>query len=327
MEGLDKLEQETPLLVVCGPTASGKTRLSIELAKRMDGEIVSADSMQIYCRMDIGTAKPTVGEIDGIPHHLLDILAPGERFSVAQYVEQAKAAIGDITARGRLAILAGGTGLYIDSLTRNIQFAAFREDLALREELRQLAALQGNAAVWALLRDCDPDLAQGLHPNNMGRIIRGIEVFQVTGKPLSQWQRESTLTPPTYQLCMLGLGFRDREALYKRIDARVDGMLDQGLLDEVRTLMEDGLSATAGQAIGYKELFGYFRGESTLDQAVDAIKRESRRYAKRQLTWLRRDPRIRWLYGEDYDSFSGLLEAGYAMADQRLNGEANDEIH
>lgn len=302
------MKKLTPLLVVCGPTASGKTALAVALAARFGGEVVSADSMQIYCRMNIGTAKPTESEMQGIPHHLLDFLDPAERFSVARYVAMAKEAVADIYRRGRLPILCGGTGLYIDSLTRNVRFAEIREDPALRAELRGRAVEEGAEAVWDLLRQCDPVLAEKLHPNNLGRVIRGIEVFRMTGTPLSEWQRRSLLEPPDYNLCMLGLAFRDRDRLYSRIDRRVDEMLEQGLEAEARALYDDGLTGTAAQAIGYKELFAHFRGEQTLAEAADTLKRETRRYAKRQLTWLRRDGRIRWLYADDHQNTASLIE-------------------
>lgn len=310
------MKKTMPLLVVCGPTASGKTGLAIDLALSFGGEIVSADSMQIYRDMNIGTAKPTPEEMRGIPHHLLDFLAPGERFSVAQYVEKAKEAVADIAARGRLPILCGGTGLYIDSLTRNVQFAEIREDLPLRQELRELAAEQGNDAVWRLLEGCDPSLAAKLHPNNLGRVIRGIEVHRVTGIPLSEWQRRSLLVPPEYDLCMLGLDYRSRAALYDRIDRRVELMLRQGLREEARVLYDAGLAGTAGQAIGYKEFFACFRGEQSTEEAVDTLKRETRRYAKRQLTWFRRDGRIRWLYPDDYENADALLGAARAIVEE-----------
>lgn len=303
-----------PLLVVCGPTASGKTGLAVTLAKRFGGEVVSADSMQVYRKLDIGTAKPTTAEMDGVPHHMLDILDPGEAFSVAQYTEQAKAVINGIAARGKLPILAGGTGLYIDSLTRNIQFAEMPALPALREELTVFAREKGNGYVWELLRECDPELAERLHPNNLGRVIRAIEVYRASGVPQSEWQRRSKVEPPPYRLCMLGLLWQ-REMLYERIDRRVSLMVQQGLLEEARVLYDTGLSKTAGQAIGYKELFAYFAGRKKIDEALEDIRRESRRYAKRQMTWLRRDERIHWLDAAQGDALQSKV---YRIVQQTL---------
>lgn len=302
------MERKTPLLVICGPTASGKTGLAVAVAKRLNGEVVSADSMQLYRRMDIGTAKPTDEEMVGVPHHLIDLLDPGERFSVAQYVERAKAVIAEVDRRGRLPIVCGGTGLYVDSLTRNIRFVEMDENPALRKELAALAEAQGNQSVWEMLYRCDPQLAKRLHPNNLGRVIRGIEVYRASGVPLSEWQRRSREDAPAYRLCMVGLHW-PRERLYERIGRRVDAMMEQGLMDEARALWETGLSSTAMQAIGYKELFAYFSGEISLETAVEEIKRESRRYAKRQMTWLRRDERVHWIAAEEYgpDGLAGLV--------------------
>lgn len=288
------MENKIPLVAVCGPTASGKTGLAIAIAQQLDGEIVSADSMQIYRGMDIGTAKPTMQERMGIPHHLLDILDPGETFSVARFVEIAKETVSEIHARGKLPILTGGTGLYIDSLTRNILFPDIQDHPELRAQLQATAQKEGNDAVWALLASCDPILAQKLHPNNVGRVIRGIEVFRATGVPLSEWQRRSKLAAPPYRLCMLGLRW-PQEILYERINQRVQIMMQQGLLAEARAFFQQAHSYTSAQAIGYKELFAYFQGEISIEQAVEQIQQESRRYAKRQMTWLRRDSRIHWI--------------------------------
>lgn len=327
MEGWDSLKQ-TPLLIICGPTAGGKTALAVELAIRLVGEVVSADSMQVYRRLDIGTAKPTGEEMRGVPHHLIGCFEPGEVFSVAKYVAMAKEAVADIGARGKLPILCGGTGLYIDSLTRNVRFPEMPENPALRQSLREQAVKEGNGIVWNRLNECDPELAETLHPNNLGRIIRAIEVYEATGIPMSEWQRRSLKEPSDYELCMLGLSFRDREALYRRINARVDAMLEQGLLEEARALFDEGLAGTAGQAIGYKELFSYFKGESSLETAVETLKRETRRYAKRQLTWLRRDERIHWLYQDDYAEPGGLAGEAFGLANgwlMRLNGVENGQ--
>lgn len=310
-------DKRIPLLVVCGPTASGKTKLAVDLARRFHGEVVSADSMQIYRHMDIGTAKPSQEEMAGIPHHLLDIAEPDKEFSLVCWLELARRAISGITARGALPVLAGGTGLYIHSLVDNIQFADIRSDPVLRENLEREARKRGARHMWDRLNACDPLLAAKLHPNNLGRIIRALEVYELTGETMSALQARSRAEPSPYAPCMLGLGFRDRERLYERIDRRVDLMLEQGLEAEARNLYGHNLSKTAVQAIGYKELFAYFAGETTREEAVELIKLRSRRYAKRQLTWLRGDTRIRWLYNEDYAE--GLHAEAERLAGQVLN--------
>lgn len=296
-----------PILVVCGPTASGKTGLAVELALRRNGEVVSADSMQIYRHMDIGTAKPTAGERRGVPHHLMGFLERSERFSVADYVSVAGEAIRDIHNRGRLPIVAGGTGLYISSLVDNIAFQELEGDPALRAELEAVARERGNEALWTMLRDCDPVLAERLHPNNRGRVIRAIEVTRLTGVPMSEHQRRARETESPYKATILGLTCSDRTLLYERIDRRVDEMLANGLVEEAKALLER-FSLTAGQAIGYKELVPYFEGKITLEEAVGDIKRETRRYAKRQLTWFRRDERVRWINVDQFDSVMELAD-------------------
>jgi tRNA dimethylallyltransferase len=292
-----------PLVIICGPTATGKTKLAVDLALAHDGEVVSADSMQVYRGMDIGTAKPTAREMQGIPHHLLNILDPDEDFSVAQYAKLARESIAEIHARGRLPILAGGTGLYISAIADNIQYADVPTDTALRERLRAEAAVSGGEAMLRRLSEADPAPAKSLHPNNLGRIIRALEVYELTGVPLSEWQEQSRTTPSNYTLCIIGLEFREREKLYERIEERVDAMFVAGLLNEAKALYDAGFTGTASQAIGYKELFGYFRGEQSPEAAAERIKRETRRYAKRQMTWFRRDGRINRLYPDDgYDN-------------------------
>jgi len=301
-------EKLLPLLVVCGPTASGKTRLAVDLAKAFSGEVVSADSMQIYRRMDIGTAKPTIGEMQGVPHHLLDVAEPWESFTLADYLACARKTIEDIHARGRLPIVAGGTGLYISALVDNIRLAEIGADPALRERLERTLEERGEQYMWERLRECDPALAETLHPNNRGRILRALEVYTLTGKPMSRLQEESRREPSPYRTCMLGLCFRQRETLYGRIDRRVDEMLRAGLLEEAKALRGTALSRTAGQAIGYKELFAWLDGQSTREEAVELLKMQTRRYAKRQMTWLRRDARIRWLEWEKFGEYEPLLE-------------------
>lgn len=278
--------------VICGATASGKTRLAIDLAKRFDGEIVSADSMQIYKGMDIASAKPTKEERSGIPHHMMDFLEPTKAFSVADYVEMARPIIADIHARGKLPIICGGTGLYINSLIDNIEFDDTGCDYEFREEMRRIAEEQGNSVLLEKLREIDPQIAQRLHENNLSRIIRALEVYKLSGKTMTQLQIESRKNPSPYNPFMLMLDYEQREDLYERINQRVDLMLEAGLIDEAREFFTHDDYITAAQAIGYKELKSYLDGNESLDECVERLKRETRKYAKRQLTWFRKDTRI-----------------------------------
>lgn len=290
------------VVVICGPTASGKTALSVELAKELDAEIISADSMQIYKGMDIATAKPTSEERENIPHHLMDFLDPCEAFSVADYVRLAREKISDIASRGKLPMIVGGTGLYISSLINNIQFEESECDYAYREQLRQLAAERGNGCLLDMLREIDPETAANLHENNQSRVIRALEVYKTTGKTMSQTQKESRAEPSPYEPCMIALDY-DRSQLYERINKRVDIMLESGLLEEAREFYSRDDYPTAAQAIGYKELLPYLKGEEELETCVERLKQETRKYAKRQLTWFRKDDRIHWIrVADDTDS-------------------------
>ena len=278
------------VVVLSGPTASGKTALGVLLAERLRGEVVSADSMQIYRRMDIGTAKPTAEEMRGIPHYMLDVAEPQEDYSVARYVEEASRCVDDILARGKLPIVVGGTGLYIDSLLSGRTFAGGPVDPALRTELSERYDEIGANGLLGELRKVDPERAEKLHPADKKRIVRALEVYILTGRTITQHDAETRALPPRYDAVRLALDYADRADLYARIDRRVDQMLEQGLVDEVRALLDDGVprSCTAMQAIGYKEIVRALDGACTLDEAAAEIRRESRRYAKRQLTWLRR---------------------------------------
>lgn len=284
------------ILVVTGPTATGKTALSVELAKKLGGEIVSADSMQIYRGMDIGTAKVTKAEMQNIPHHMIDIADPSEDYSVSRYVEEADAAVRGILSRGRLPIVAGGTNLYIDSLIAGIDFAEKAEDAALRESLNKQYDDIGGEAMLEHLRGFDPERAAKLHPADKRRIVRAVEIYILTGETITRHDEETKKRPKRYDAVKIALTFADRAVLYDRINARVDKMVSDGLFDEVKGLLDSGLSpeSTAMQAIGYKEPAAYFRGEMSKDAAIELIKLSSRRYAKRQLTWLRRDDSIHW---------------------------------
>ena len=278
------------LIVLSGPTASGKTALGVLLAETLGGEVVSADSMQIYRRMDIGTAKPTPEETRGVAHHMLDVAEPEEDFSVARYVAEASACVDEIFARGKQPILVGGTGLYIDSLLSGRTFAGGPVDPALRQELNERYDEIGAAGLLGELRKVDPERAAKLHPADQKRIVRALEVYILTGKTITQHDAETQLVPPRYAAVRIALDFADRADLYDRIDRRVDVMLERGLVDEVRALLDSGVprDCTAMQAIGYKEIVRALDGACTLDAAAEEIRRESRRYAKRQLTWLRR---------------------------------------
>lgn len=300
---------ENRLICICGPTASGKTALSVALAKQLHTEIISADSMQIYRGLDIGTAKPTAEERQGVPHHLLDVCAPGEAFSVARYVELADAAAQDILSRGMVPVVAGGTGLYMDALIECSTFSGDETDLSVREKYQRMAAEQGNEAVHACLAKVDPEGAERLHPNNLKRVIRALEVYEQTGMTIDAFNRLHKRPAPKYAALKIGVCPAERQTLYDRIDRRVDQMLADGLLEETKHLLDRGaLTGTAAQAIGYKELLGYLQGEAPLEDCVALLKQRSRNYAKRQLTWLKRDDNIRWIYYNNGEGLPAILQ-------------------
>ena len=306
------------ILVICGPTASGKTALAVELALRHHGEVVSADSMQIYRRMDIGTAKPTREEMRGVPHHMLDVADPEEDFSVARYVDMAAKCVDDILSRGKLPILAGGTGLYIDSLLSGRTFAPFQPDSPLRGQLEEQLRREGGAAMLARLAQVDPDSAARLHPNDEKRIVRALEVYQSTGKTITQHNLETQAIPPRYDALTLALAFERREDMWSRIDRRVDQMMDQGLVAEVQGLLDSGVPAkcTAMQAIGYKEMAAALLSGGDVRAAAEEIQLRSRQYAKRQLTWFKRNKAARWLlWGREPDFAAALQTSTEYMED------------
>lgn len=296
------------IICVVGPTATGKTELGVELALRLGGEIISGDSMQLYRGMDIGTAKATIEERRGVTHHMIDILEAGEDYSVAAYVEDAGKCADALLSRGMVPIVVGGTGLYVDSFIKGRSFTAFSSQR--RKELETLRDELGNDAVFELLCKYDPESAETIHPNNTKRVIRALEVYFESGKTISQHNRETKLQPPRYDALWIGLEYADRQTLYQRIEARVDIMLEKGLLREVQALLDRGVSegSTAMQAIGYKELVQYLKGSVTLDEAVSTIKTESRRYAKRQLTWFKRNQTINWFEREKYKRCDALVD-------------------
>ncbi len=313
-----------PIVAVVGPTASGKTRLAVELCKRFDGEAVSADSMQIYKGMDIATAKPTAEEMCGVPHHLVGFLDPSERFSVSDYCAAAAECVADITARGRLPIMVGGTGLYIDSFLNNIEFTDSKTDFELRQRLTERAEAEGAEALLAELAAVDPESAAELHPNNLKRIIRALELYYSSGTTMTEQKRLSRLNPSPYDPCVIFLTAEDRQFLYDRIDNRVDEMLKSGLVDEAHAVLSDDCGVTAKQAIGYKELAPYFSGEVTLAQAVEKLKRETRRYAKRQLTWFNRNVDANKIF---IDSDGDLIGQAVEIVKKFFMGRDGDYEH
>lgn len=287
---------EIPLIIVAGPTASGKTALAIELARHVGGEIVNADSMQIYKYMDIGTAKPTKEERAAAVHHLIDFLEPDESYSVADYARDAHEVIADITSRGKISVMCGGTGLYISSVADDVTFGEVETDYALREELKKTADEKGGEYLIEILREFDPVSADRLHPNNLKRVIRAIEFYRLTGIPISEHQAETKRKKSRYDPLIMCIEW-DRETLYERINRRVDMMFDAGLVGEVKRLREMGFTRELNsmQGIGYKEVMDCLDGAATLDETKEIIKQSSRRYAKRQMTWFRRDTRVRYI--------------------------------
>lgn len=284
------------IICIAGPTASGKTALSIALAKELDAEIISCDSMQVYRHMDIGTAKPTLEERDGIPHYMLDVADPEEAFSVSRYCQMATPILEQILSRGKTAIVVGGTGLYMDALIRGNAFAPYPAT-GRREELERIAASEGIEKVIGMLRQVDPESAARLHPSDQKRIIRAMEVYLETGKSITQHNLETQTLPPRFEATWFALQDKDRQDLYRRIDDRVETMLELGLIEEIKGLLRMGIpeKATAMQAIGYKEFIDYLSGICTLDEACKQVQQSSRHYAKRQLTWFRKNPQIHWL--------------------------------
>lgn len=303
------MNEKIKVLSVVGPTASGKTRLAVELAKLFDGEIVSADSMQIYRGMQIATAKPDEAEKCGIPHHLMDFLPADKTYSVAMFVEDAGNCINDIFLRGKLPIIAGGTGLYIDSLLNNVKFSNEQRDEKLSNYLWQKYYDNGIECLLDILSEIDKQSYERLKSErNPKRIIRAIEFYETTGKTITEQIDNSRLTESPYLATKIGLNFRDREKLYDRINKRVDLMLERGLIKETERVLKSELSFTSVKAIGYKELAPYINGDMPLDQCVEKLKRETRRYAKRQLTWFRRDKDINWLYVDEMKNFDELFD-------------------
>lgn len=309
-------ESDIPLIAVVGPTACGKTDLAVSLCEKLGGEAVSCDSMQIYTGMPIATARPSEQEMRGIPHHLMNFVGANEVFSVAKYCELARNCIADISSRGKLAVLVGGTGLYYSSLVDNISFVEEKTDLEYRSYLKERAQREGAQKLLEELRLIDPESASVLHANNIGRVIRALEIYHTTGLTKSQQERLSRLEPSPFKPCVIGLDAHDRDYIYSRINRRVDLMLENGLLDEARRFYELHDAETAAQAIGFKELKPYLDGNESLGQGVERLKRQTRHYAKRQLTWFRRDRRVNWLFIDDYDCGGALADAAMKIIEK-----------
>jgi len=299
------------MLAVVGPTASGKSDLAIEICKKFCGEVISCDSMQIYKRMNIGTAKPSVDEMQGIAHHLLDFLEPGTDYSVSDYVADADRCVHDLWSRGVLPVFCGGTGLYIDSYISGFEFSEFENDPSVRKRIENEFSVSGIEPIYEKLKSIDPESAESIDIHNVKRVIRALEVYETTGITISEWNRRSKLNAKKKDCLIIGLDYKNRETLYSRIDARVDLMLDMGLINEAKSLYDDGLMSTrtASQAIAYKEFIPYFNGEDTIENCVEILKRNSRRYAKRQLTWFRRNKDIKWIFKDEKDGKEILSEA------------------
>lgn len=296
------MTQKPPLIIITGPTAVGKTALSVELAKRIDGEIISADSMQVYRGMDIGTAKPTAREQAAVPHHLIDLVDPLDAFSCADYVRLADAAIEAVTASGRKPVFCGGTGLYLDAVIRGLASQEIETDEGIRQELAAIAAGEGPEKLHEMLRAADPEAAQSIHPNNIKRVIRALEIYRATGKTKTETDRLSVGGGYRYDPRVIGIRYESRELLNRRIGERVDRMMVEGLPEETEKLLRAGVfsrNRTAAQAIGYKELIGYIEGSISREQAVEDLKQATRRYAKRQMTWFKARSYVQWVTADE----------------------------
>lgn len=293
------------IICIVGPTASGKTELAINIAKMLDTEIISADSMQIYKGFNIGVAKPSISEMQNIKHHMLDIKSIKDEFSVSEYVDEASIHVKNILSKGKIPIVAGGTGLYINALIQENTFDTSQASPAFRKEMEEFAEKYGNQYLHNLLKNCDKISAQKIHPNNVRRVIRALEIYHQTGKPMSEIVKVHN---DKYNVIMIGICPQEREFLYNRINKRVDKMIDDGLIDEARDIYKQKISFSANNAIGYKELFNYFDNKCNLDECTDKIKQNTRNYAKRQLTWFRGDNRVNWIWYKENEKNINLLQ-------------------
>lgn len=312
---------KNPVIAVVGPTASGKTSLSIEIAKHFSGQVVSADSMQIYEKMNIATAKPTAHEMEGVPHHLIGFQPIDKKFSVADYVKSAKECINKIYMDGDIPVIVGGTGLYVDSLLQNIKFTEEEENTEIRKELTEMFDEKGAEFMLNMLAEIDPETAEKLHLKDKSRIIRALEVYKLTGKTMTEQKALSKAEPSPYKPLYIGINYRDRNILYDRINRRVDIMVENGLLEEAKDFYNIDSDKTACQAIGYKELTPYFNGEKALDECLESLKTETRHYAKRQLTWFRKNENVNWVYPDDYENETDMQEFVFNMINEFLKGE------
>ena len=316
---------QIPIIAVVGPTASGKTALAVKLAKHFNGEIISADSMQIYKYLDIATAKPDEDEKEGISHHLMDFLEPDERFSVSQYKKLADKAAEDIYSRGKIPVLVGGTGLYVDNFLNAVELTEYELSMDIREKLMKRAEEEGVEKLYQELMAFDPEAAEKINPNDKKRIVRAHELYEATGVTITQQNNASKVNPTPYKACIIGLNAYDRDVLYSRINLRVDKMAEAGLLEETKNFYSKYTPDTAGQAIGYKELLPYLNGEKSLEECLENLKMATRRYAKRQLTWFRRNENINWIYIDSKSLDEITQEAIGIIKDSELFTEDTDE--
>lgn len=316
------MTKKKPLIILTGPTAVGKTSLSIALARAVGGEIISADSMQVYRKMNIGTAKIRPEEMEGIPHYLVDVLDPSEEFNVVRFQEMAGQAMEEIYAHGNIPILTGGTGFYIQALLYAIDFSVHASEETYRKELTELAKTKGKEYLYAMLKEADPEYARTVHANNMKKVIRALEYYQETGEKLSAHNQQQQEKESPYDFMYFVLN-HDRETLYARINDRVDQMMEEGLPEEVRGLFEEGYGPelVSMQGIGYKEFFPYFYGEQTLDEVTEQIKKDTRHFAKRQLTWFRREKKVQWVNKQEFENENDVLEAMVALWEKRPQAE------
>ncbi len=308
--------ENTKVIAVVGPTASGKTALGVSLAKKFDGEVISADSMQIYKGMNIATAKPDINEMCGIPHHLIDFLSPEEEYSVASFCEDAKNAVEIISGKGKTPVIVGGTGLYVDSFLQNITFFEEKDKTNIRTLLSKRLEEEGGDALYEELLRVDPEAAKKIHKNNSVKVLRALEVYYGEGKTITEQVELSRRNPPLFDVLYIGINYKDREKLYSRINKRVDIMLSNGLLKEAEEFYSGKLSATSNNAIGYKELKPFIDGEKTLDECVEHLKRSTRRYAKRQLTWFGRNKDVNWFYADEYDSVDNMYDDIFSLVNK-----------
>lgn len=312
---------KTKVIVIVGPTASGKTALGIHIAKRFNGEVVSGDSMQIYENMDIATAKPTKEEMNGIKHHLIGFVNPVNEYSVASFCEDARNAVNEIIAKGKIPVLVGGTGLYIDSFINNVTFFENANSQEVRNALYKELEEFGIEKLYNELLSVDGEAAKKIHPNNEVRVIRALEIYRLTGETLTEQNKRSRNTESEYEPLYIGISYKDREKLYERINQRVDIMLSNGLLEEAKDFYNEYASKTAVNAIGYKELKPFIDGEKTLDECVEHLKQSTRRYAKRQLTWFNKNEKINWVYPDVYNNKDELYEEAERLVRNFLKGE------